>query len=605
MVRSSGDMTPSDTIIDVFNRQVQRLSAKPVMQVKKQGRYVHITYGEAGQRVRDLSLGLLRLGMKQGEHVTLLSRNRPEFVLADLAILSAGAITVPIYPTLTADEAAYIIHHSGARILIADQPDQLEKVRRVKDRLPNLEHLVLFDEADQASPDWVMSFDAVAERGRQADESVNQQHQQWQSHLTRDDVATIIYTSGTTGPPKGAMITHGNIMFVCESMQQAFSHLIRGDEVHLSYLPLAHALERMATLGEIFLGGTVGFAESLETVGENLREVAPTTIVGVPRVYEKIHAGIMAAVSQSSPRKQRLFHWALSVGRAMKEAERGRRPAGLWLKLQYALVRRLVFDRIKARFGGRARYCVSGAAPLSKEIAEFFDSLNLTILEGYGATETCGPATINRVENPRFGAVGPPLPGVEIKIAEDGEILLKGGNVFKGYFKDPEATRQALRDDWYYSGDVGRIDDAGRLIITDRKKDLIITSAGKNIAPQNLENFFKTCEYINQFVVIGDRRNYLTALVTLSPEAIVPFAQREGISYRDVSELAAHPQVRQLLERCLAEKNAKLAGFEQIKKFTVLDADFSIESGELTPTLKVKRKVVNEKYRDVIDAMYD
>jgi long-chain acyl-CoA synthetase len=264
-----------------------------------------------------------------------------------------------------------------------------------------------------------------------------------------------------------------------------------------------------------------------------------------------------------------------------------------------------VFDKIKARLGGRVGYCLSGAAPLSKDIAEFFANLGIIILEGYGATEVCGPATINRVENPRFGTVGLPIPGVEIKMAEDGEILIKGGNVFKGYFKDPEATRQALRDGWYYSGDVGHLDEAGHLVITDRKKDIIVTSGGKNIAPQNLENLFKMCEYINQIVVIGDKHHYLTALITLNPEAIAQFAEKAGIAYQDVAELVQHPKVHELIERCVAEKNAHLASFEQIKKFVILDRDFSIESGELTPTLKVKRKVVTERYRNVIEAMYN
>lgn len=599
----SATMTNSETIVDVFDRQVERLNTTSAMRVKKGGRYIDITWTEAGQRVCDFSLGLMQLGMTRGDHVALLSRNRPEFVLADLAILSAGAVTVPIYPTLTAEEAAYVIHHAEARILIADQPDQWKKVNAVRDSLPDLQHVILFEGAQGLN--GVMSFEAMCELGRLATEPLRQQRQQWQSATTRDDVATIIYTSGTTGPPKGAMITHGNIMLVCESMYEAFGYLIKDEEVHLSYLPLAHALERVAVLGQIYIGGTTAFAESMDTVAENLRDVAPTKVVGVPRVYEKVHARILAALGEGSPMKKRLFDWALNVGRAMRQAEKRAGPIPFSLRLKHAVARRLVFDKIIARLGGRARYCLSGAAPLSKELAEFFHSLGLTILEGYGATETCGPATINRVEHPRFGTVGPPIPGVEIKIAEDGEILIKGGNVFKGYFKDPEATRQALRDGWYYSGDVGDLDEAGHLVITDRKKDIIITSAGKNVAPQNLENFFKTCEYINQIVVIGDRRHYLTALVTLNPEAIAQFAQRAGITDQNEADLARHPKVRELLERCVAEKNAHLAGFEQIKKFTILDTDFSIEGGELTPTMKVKRKVVAEKYRNVIEAMYN
>jgi long-chain acyl-CoA synthetase len=547
----------------------------------------------------------MRLGMQRGDHVTLLSRNRAEFVIADLAILSAGAVTVPIYPTSMAKDVAYVFNHSEARLLIADQPDQLEKVKSVKSGLPRLEKMILFDEAGASSPEWVTSVEAVCQLGQQADEETQRRRAEWQQGLKPDDIATIIYTSGTTGRPKGVMIAHSNIMFVCESLHQAFSQYISDQNVYLSYLPLAHALERMGIFMQIYMGSTVCFAESLETVGENLSEVAPTNLVGVPRFYEKIRARILSAAEQASPTKRKIFSWALQVGRTWRQTESEGRSISSWLAFQHALASRLVFDKIKARLSRRAQYGVSGAAPLSKAVAEFFADIGLPILEGYGATEVCGPATLDRVEDLRIGTVGVPIPGVEIKIAEDGEILIKGGNVFKGYFKDKPATDAALRDGWYYSGDVGYLDEAGHLVIADRKKDLIITSGGKNIAPQKLENFFKASEYISEIIVVGDRRNYLTALITLNPEAIRQFAAREGITDQDYSQLVHHPKVRALLEQQVAERNSHLASFEQIKKFTILDEEFSVEAGTLTPTMKIKRKVAAEKYCHLIEAMYE
>jgi long-chain acyl-CoA synthetase len=597
-------MEKPKTIVDVFNQQVERYDLRAALRVKKGGRYVDISWREWGERVRHFSLGLMCLGMKRGDHISLLSHNRPEFAIADLAILSAGAVTVPIYPTSVADDVAYIFNHSEARLLIADRPNQLEKIESVRSALPRLEKVILIEGGEFSQTDWVIGFEAVCQLGQHADEEAPPQRAKWQAANRPDDVATIIYTSGTTGRPKGVMIAHGNIMFVCHSLEEAFRDYISDENVYLSYLPLAHALERMGLFMQIYMGSTICFAESLETVGENIGEVCPTSLVGVPRFYEKIRARILNTVEQGSPIKKKIFSWALPVGRAWRLAQDEGRPVSTWLALQYAVARRWVFDPVKARLGGRAQYCLSGAAPLSQAVAEFFADLGLVILEGYGATEVCGPATLNRVGEVRIGTVGPPIPGVEIKIAEDGEILICGGNVFKGYFKDRQATHQALQDGWYHSGDVGHLDEAGRLVITDRKKDLIITSGGKNIAPQKLENFFKTCEYINQIIVVGDRRHYLTALITLNPEAIAQFAKRAGLAYQNFSELAHHPQVRALLERCMAERNAQLASFEQIKKFSILDEEFTVEGGTLTPTMKIKRKVAMQKYAHVIEAMY-
>ncbi|MBI3951840.1 MAG: AMP-binding protein [Acidobacteria bacterium] len=395
------------SIVDVFNRQVERYGPRVAMRVKKDGRYVDISWHEFGERVRHFSLGLMRLGMKQGDQVTLLSRNRPEFAIADLAILSAGAVTVPIYPSSVAEDVAYVFNHSEARLLIADRPDQLEKVKSVRSALPRLEKVVLFDGAEVLEPDWVINFEAVCQLGQQAGEEIQQQRIQWQRAPASDDLATIIYTSGTTGRSKGVMIAHGNIMFVCQSLEEAFREYISDDNVYLSYLPLAHALERMGLFMQIYMGSVTCFAESLETVGENIAEVCPTSLVGVPRFYEKIRARILSAVEQASPIQKGIFSWALRVGRAWRLARSNGRPVSFWLTLRHALARRLVFDKIKARLGGRAHYCLSGAAPLSKEVAEFFADIGLPIWEGYGATEVCGPATLNLEAIRQFAARSP------------------------------------------------------------------------------------------------------------------------------------------------------------------------------------------------------
>lgn len=597
-------MQPARTIVEVFNQQVERYGPRVALRVKRDGRYTDISWQQCGERVRQFSLGLIRLGLKPGENVCLLSRNRPEFVFADLAVLTAGAVTVPIYATSVAEDVAYIVNHSEARLLIVDQHDQLHKIKSVEDRLPQLETVIVFDAIATPSDGRWLSFDAVCRLGDAADPATVQQRAQWQAAITPDDLATIIYTSGTTGQPKGVMITHGNIMFVLRAVEEAFRQFLSDQNVYLCYLPLAHALERMGLFAQIYMGSTTCFAESLETVGENLVEVSPSTLVGVPRFYEKIHARVMSAVEQSSPPAKKIFYWALGVGRARRLAQEVGRRVSPWLALQHALAERLVFRKIKARLGGRARYGISGAAPLARDVAEFFGDIGLPILEGYGATETCGPATMNRPERSRIGTVGLPLPGVQIKIADDGEILIKGGSVFKGYFKDPIETERALRDGWYYSGDVGMIDEQGYLVITDRKKNLIITSGGKNIAPAKLENFFKASEYISEIIVIGDRRHYLTALITLNPSAIQQWAAGQGLAELPYSELIHHPQVRALVERIIARRNAQLASFEQIKKFAILDGEFTVEGGLLTPTMKIKRKVAMERYADVIEAMY-
>lgn len=401
------------------------------------------------------------------------------------------------------------------------------------------------------------------------------------------------------------MLAHRNISFVCSTMNSIATD-IGEHETFISFLPLAHVLERIGCLYfSIYNGGTIGFAERLETVAKDILEIRPTILYGVPRFFEKIYNGVMASVESGNWVKQKIFHWAIGVGRQVAKRKIKARRVGLFLQLKYWMAEKLVFQKLKERLGGRVKFIVSGGAPLGRAISEFFYSVGLPIMEAYGATETSAPATITRPESLRVGTVGPPIPDIEIQIAEDGEILIRGEGVCQGYYKDPEATQQAFVDGWYYSGDIGHFDEEGNLVITDRKKDIIITSAGKNIPPQNIENALKTSSYINQAMVYGDKRKYLIALITLNAEAIQTFAAKEGINRQDISELVIDRKVYHLIEREIANKNRELASYERIKRFTILAEDFSVENGELTPTLKVKRKVVAAKYQSLFDSMYE
>ncbi|MBI1746884.1 MAG: long-chain fatty acid--CoA ligase [Acidobacteria bacterium] len=599
-------LTPKgETIPEIFFSQVERLRARVALRVRRDGRYCDITWGEFGAAVASFSRGLAALGVKPGETVAMISNNRPEFAYTDLGILSAGGITVAIYTSSTPRDIAYIINHSEARWLVVDNEEHWEKIRPLLPDLPKLEKIILMDMPYGFSAANIMSFAAVSALGERLDEPARLAWEADRRSIQPEDTLAIIYTSGTTGPPKGVMTAHRNVLFVCERAFEVYSEMT-GEEVYISYLPLAHSLERIGgQFLPIYLGAEIGYAQRLETVGEDIKEIRPTVVLGVPRFFEKIYNRIMAGVEAAPERRRRIFYWALGVGRRYFPLRVAKQWPNPWLFLQYLVARILVFNRLRNSLGGRVRVLVSGGAPLNKKIAEFFYDLGLVILEGYGATETTAPATVNRLESLCFGTVGVAIPGVEIKLADDGEILIKGGNVFKGYFKDPITTGQVLVDGWYHSGDIGRFDALGRLIITDRKKDLIITAAGKNIAPQNIENFFKTNNYINEMVVVGDRRKYLTALFTLNAETVKEYAMKNQITYSNGEALARHPKILELIGGVVAEKNRDMASYEQIKKFVILPREFSIEAGELTPTMKIKRKFISDKYRELIDTMYD
>ncbi len=575
---------------------------------KEKGKWREIKWKEASQVVREVANGLIALGLNIGDRVCILSENRLEWIYADFGIISAGGATTAIYPSNLVDEVEYIVNHSEARFIFVSNWAQLKKLDQRKERMPHLEKIIVFDELENL-PEDAITFSQLRQLGREyASKNPDELDKRVES-LTPDHLLTLIYTSGTTGPPKGAMLTHGNIIWVYHAIEDVLEGLLSVDysDIELSYLPYAHAYERIGGIYfGIFRGIKIAIAEGIDKLTSNILETKPTILLGAPRVYEKIYSALIKRIEQGPALQKKLFWWAVGVGRKAVPYRINRQPMPLGLALKFYLAKFLVFRKIKARFGGRIKFMVSAAAPISPEILEFFNALDILVLEGWGMTETSAPATINRPGKIKIGTVGLPLKGVEIKIAEDGEILIKGGNVFKGYFKDEEKTKEAFDEEgWFHTGDIGEMDEDGFLKITDRKKDIIITAGGKNIAPQNIENLMKTDMYISEFICFGDKKKFLVGLATLDEEAIKEWADSQGIKYKDFAELSQKPEVYKLIESRIAELNKQLPSYATIKRFKILPHQFTQEAGEVTPTLKLKRKVVYEKYKDLIESMYE
>ena len=588
----------------MFWNRVEKSAGSPAQKFKQQGTWKTLTWREVGSAVRELAAGLAALGRRPGDAVGLLSTSRAEWVQADFAIFSAGCVTIPIYPTYPPDLIEYIVNDAGVKTLIVEDPTQLAKVLEVDKAMPGLEQIVIMQgyEGREPSP-RTFTWEALRRLGREKADSLKAELANRVDGIKRDDMATIVYTSGTTGPPKGVVQTHGNHLSALESAAQTTS-IAEGD-VHLLFLPLAHSFARLESFIGVHRGLCTAFAESIDKLRENLPETQPHFICSVPRVFEKVYAGAMTRAEGGSPVKRKIFNWAVAIGKEVSRLKQANRPVPTALALQYKLAEKLVFSKMQAALGGRLRFAVSGGAPLSREIAEFFHAAGILILEGYGLTETCPVLTNNREDAYKFGSVGKPLPGVDVKIAADGEILGRGGNIAKGYFKKTEATREVfLEDGWFATGDIGRFDEDGFLFITDRKKDLIVTAGGMNIAPQNIENLLKGDPFISQVMVHGDRRPYPVALITLNPEELAKFAREQGIMAGDPSVLAKHPKVVERVQRTVDHKNSELQSYAKIKKFVILPEDLTQEQGTLTPTLKVKRKVISERHRPVLDALY-
>ena len=587
----------SSTVADLLPIAAREHGGRRAVMYKPDGAssWAEKSYTEVGEIVMGLSLGLMDLGIEKGDKVSILANTRPEWTYFDFAALTAGATVVPIYQTNSPDECQYVLENSDAKAVIVEDAEQLAKVREVRDRCPALEHVVLMTgEADDA-----ISAAEVAERG--ASHEAAEWEERWSS-VTPDDICTFIYTSGTTGPPKGCVISHGNYRSMLDMVLDVGA--LGDDELTYLYLPLAHSFALLIQFGTVALGATTAYwqRDPLKIMAD-LAEVKPTYFPSVPRIFEKIYTAATAAAEKAGGMKKAVFNWAVGVGRRMRETERAGREPGFFLRRQYEIADKQVLSKVRNLFGGRIKLAVSGAAPINPEILRFFDAAGVLIVEGWGMTETSTAATIATAEDFKFGTVGRPFPGCEVKIAEDGEILVKGPNIFQGYYKNPEATAETLVDGWLHTGDIGEIDSEGYIKITGRKKDIIITAGGKNITPANLEAEIKQHPLVSQCVVIGDRRPYLVALVTLDPEEAAAFAKEHGLP-ADPEALASNDQIRAALEAHLEKVNSKFARVEQVKKIEILPHDLSQEGGELTPTMKVKRNVVTDKYAGEIDALY-
>jgi long-chain acyl-CoA synthetase len=575
--------------------------------VAPRGEWRDVTFHTFKQECEQASLGLKAAGITRGDHVAILSKTRYEWTLADLAIIGAGAITVPIYPSSTESETIHLLQHSEAKAVFIEDESQLMKLIPHLEKIPLLKKIVLLESDRTHHPAGVTPFFQLLNEGEAERHHSPNYFEDTLRAIQPSDLFTISYTSGTTGTPKGVMLSHENLMSVLRDSANAYGqHIREGKEVLLTFLPFSHIIGRLESMSPFVFGWQLNFADSIEKLPENLKEIRPTILFTVPRIFEKALNEVENRVDRSSIVLRGIYRLAMSTGESyFGKKRRGKRP-GIIRRASYDLFREAVLARVLEAFGGRLRFAVCGGAPLSKEVGETFEILGILILEGYGLTETCAPVTLNTVEAHRFGTVGRPLSDVTVKIADDGEILLRSQKVFSGYWKDESESRDAFDEDgWYRTGDIGFVDPQGYLHITDRKKDLIITSGGKNIAPQKIETMAKALSpLIADFVVVGDRQKHLAALITLDRKALDRFARSSNILYSDLGEFTKHHQVQAEIGRIIKVLNDDLARYETIKKFAILPDLFSIESGELTPSMKVKRPVIGRKYSALINALY-
>lgn len=588
------------SIYTLFASVCDKNPEKVAYRYKAENAWHDITWQANKTICQDISKGLMALGVNKDDKVNILSNTRPEWLQIDMATVSIGAVVVGIYASNLPEDCAYIINHSDAVILFAENQDQLDKIMQVQKELPKLKYIVLLEGNPPADANEVLRWEDFLTKGKKINDDKFVARTQ---EVEPGDLASIVYTSGTTGVPKGAMLTHDNLLFTSWSASESLA--VQPHFETLLFLPLAHVFARIIVYLCLREGLTINFAESIEKVGENLKETRPHFFASVPRIFEKVYDKITSGAQDAGGLKLKIFNWSLATGmEASKLLQKKQSVDGL-LAVKNAIANKLVFSKIQAALGGRVQWTISGAAPLNITIAEFFHACGVTILEGIGMTENTSFTNVNRYDNNKFGTVGQPGPGVEQRIAEDGEVLYRGRNVMKGYYKNPEATAAAIDSEgWLYTGDIGEIDSEGFLKITDRKKDLIITAGGKNIAPQRVEKTMRTSRYVSQVLVFGDKKKFLTAVFTLDKDQVAAWAVKHGIDYNSWQELCQSPQVRDLMQSEVQEKNKELASFETIKKIYIAPADFSIEGGELTASLKVKRKVVTEKYRDELEALY-
>ena len=592
------------TVPERFLQAVAERGQRVAMRHKKRGLWHAITWAEYGQAAQEVSFGLISLGLQPGEAVAIIGNNRPEWLFCDMGAQLAGCLSVGVYTTNSPEQCWYVLNHSEARVFFVEDEEQLDKALEVRHQLPSLERIVVMDPQglEDFSDPQVMTLDELRALGRAAWDPEGLQARL--KRLSEDDVAILVYTSGTTGPPKGAMLTHRNLLWTAEALGRA--NPLYPTDTSLSFLPLAHIAERMLSVYlPLVWGFVVHFAESLDTLFQNLKEVRPTILFAVPRLWEKLYAQLELHMKDADFVKRTAYRFAVSVGReyALRRLRGEAVPVGL--RLTHAVAELFVLRPLRQRLGlDRVRFAVSGAAPIAPEILEFYHGIGVQIREVYGQTEGSGPTTIHQGDRIRLGTVGQPLPGVEVRIAEDGEILVRGPNVFCGYFRDPETTAATLRDGWLHSGDVGEMDADSFLRITDRKKDLIINAYGKNIAPAYIENKLKASPYVHDAVVIGDRRPYLVALIVIDEDHVAKWAQDRRIPFSTFADLSSNEQVEELIAQEVERVNRTLSSPEQVKRFAILPKRLYQEDGEVTPTLKVKRKVIQEKYADLIERLY-
>ncbi|MBC2717055.1 MAG: long-chain fatty acid--CoA ligase [Desulfobacteraceae bacterium] len=594
------------TINEVFKNRTEKYKGRLAVEKKLNGKWEKVTWRKYYEHARSVGLGLYSLGIKKGDMVSILSENRLEWIFTDMGTLGLGAVVVPIYTTLTAEEVKYIIENSESKILFVENNMQLEKALSFIDEIESLEKIVVFNKNDaKNSHPAVISFDELISMGKENIEKPAL-FETLASEVIPEDLATIVYTSGTTGVPKGAMITHKNIMAVIYSLDSIEPKFAYDTDQTVPLLPLSHVFERVAGhFYGMYVGLTASYAESIDTFVVDVKEKCPTVVLAVPRVCEKVYQRILGQVEEQDEWKQKMFHWGYKIGLEISELREKKKPIPLVLGLKYKLAYTLIFKKLADALGGRVRWMTASGAPTSRDIVLFFNASGITVIEGYGMTECCAPATMSNLSDYKIGTVGKPLPNVGIKIADDGEILIKGDNVFAGYWKMEKETQNAFTDDGYLmSGDIGQFDEDGFLMITDRKKDLIITSGGKNIAPQKIEGIFKFDPLFTQFIVVGERKKFLSAMVNINLEQAERIAKQQNITFTKPEDLLDNKDFLKIVDEHVAEKNKQLARYETIKKYRIIKNEFSQEGGELTPSLKMKRNVIYDKYTDLIDTMY-
>jgi long-chain acyl-CoA synthetase len=587
-----------------FLTDERRSRVREILLMRKvEGKFEGITYSEFKDETESFACGISLLGIKPGDKIAIISENRPEWVYSDMAVLSLGAVNVPLYPSLTADSVEFILNNSESKGIIVSNKFQLNKVNKIKHKCRYLKFIIVLNDKDsESNGTTIFSFKEIQDKGIifKADRPFFLK--ECRNQVKENDLCTIIYTSGTTGEPKGVMLTHKNIIFNVNSALEAYP--IGEYDIFLSFLPLCHIFERLGGYYTAFAScAMICYAEGIESIAQNMLETHPTIITTVPRLFERIYSKILKNVDSQSRTKQKIFYSAIEIGKEYRAAKR-LGNVSLSLSIKNKIADSLVFKKMREQMGGKLRFFISGGAPLARELGEFFEAAGILIIEGYGLTESSPIIAANKPDDYKFGTVGKPFPGVEVKLATDGEILARGPNIMQGYFKNRKETEEAIKDGWLHTGDIGVFDSEGFLMITDRKKHLFKTSTGKYIAPSHIENLFLASKYIDQFVLIGDRRMFLSALIVPDFEAIQQYADENKIHYNKPAELVNTKEIYNIIEQDMLQVQKKLANYERVRKFTLLDKPFSLENGEITPSLKIRRKAVEERYGNLIEEMY-